>query len=175
MTGVLDPLRGFTGFTYGSLGTLTSVTDARGNDTGYQYDGAGNLTKITYEDGTYEDYTYDSAGNVLTWTNRRGQEVTYIYNAAGQVLTKDYDTTPGVTDYTYSYDSQGNLLSAADSTGTTTYAYDPVTNDFDPDRLPPKASGSFWNTTRQADAPSGPTRRAVSRTPSTTCSAVWTT
>lgn len=63
------------------------------------------------------------AGNVVNWTNRRGQIIAFAYDRADQVTSKDYDTTPGVTDYIYTYDAAGNLTSATDSTGTTGYTY----------------------------------------------------
>jgi RHS repeat-associated protein len=129
LTGLVDPSRGSTRFTYEpTYNEPSSLTDARGNGIDYSYDAKGNLTSITYEDGTHEDFTYDSAGNCLSWTNRRGETVTYTYDVAGELLTKDYDTTPGVTDYVYTYDAAGNLTSATDASGTTTVAYQPNTD-----------------------------------------------
>ena len=124
LTGVVDPTRAATQFAYEpTFDELTALTDARGNGMDYAYDARGNLTRITYEDGTHEDFTYDSWGNPLTWTNRRGQTVIFTYDAAGSILTKDYDTTPGVTDYVCTYDAASNLTSATDTSGTTTFTY----------------------------------------------------
>ena len=124
VTGVEDPLRRETRFTYTTtLDDLSSVTDARGNGMDYEYDAADNLVTIIYEDATRETFTYDSTGNVLSRTNRRGQTVTYTYDAAGQIASKDYPDTPEM-DYLYTYDSAGNLLSATGPEGTTLMTYD---------------------------------------------------
>ena len=112
LTGVRDPLRQTTTFTYDpTFNQLTSVTDARGNGMQYAYDTHGNLTSITYADGTQENYTYDAHGNVLTATNRRGQTLTYTYNAAGAGHDQGRPDTPGI-DFIYTYDTAGNLMSA---------------------------------------------------------------
>jgi YD repeat-containing protein len=47
-----NPLGQTTAMLYGSLSSLTSITDAYGNTTQYSYDSAGNLLSITYPDGT---------------------------------------------------------------------------------------------------------------------------
>ena len=128
LVGIRDPLQQSTAFTYdANFNEITSVTDARGNGMHYAYDAQGNLTSITYADGTHEDYTYDANGDVLTATNRRGQVLKYTYNAAGEITSEDDPTTTGI-DFTYAYDTAGNLTSATDTDGTTTMVYDPSTN-----------------------------------------------
>lgn len=123
LTGVRDAIDLQTSFAYeANFNQLAGFTDAHGNGIGYQYDAKGNLTKVTYADATHEDFTYDAAGNVASATNRRGQRVNYTYNALGEVLTKDYVATAGV-DFTYQYDTAGNLTRAADTGGTTTMTY----------------------------------------------------
>ncbi len=134
LTETRDALNRQTQFSYTTdFNQLDSFTDARGNGIDYEYDPAtGNLTSIVYQDGTHEDFTYDPKGNVLTATNRRGQTITYTYNAYGQVASKDYDTTGGVVDYVYNYDTAGNLTEAIDATHdtprTTLMTYDPDTD-----------------------------------------------
>src|SRR5262249_27040554 len=44
----------------------------------------------------------------------------------GQITSKDYAGTPG-TDFTYSYDSLGNMTNATDPNGATSMSYDPDT------------------------------------------------
>jgi RHS repeat-associated protein len=110
LSGIEDPLRQINNFTYEpNFNRLAQVRDARGNDLKYAYDNRGNLTAITYANATAEQFGYDARGNVVTSTNRRGGVITYTYNAAGQLTSKDYATTPGLTDFTYAYDSAGNL------------------------------------------------------------------
>jgi RHS repeat-associated protein len=129
LTGIRDALNLENTFEYeANFNRLGSFTDARGNGIQYEYDPRGNLTAIVYVDGSRETFTQDTRGNVLTATNRRGQTVTYTYNAAGQVETKGYDTTPGIVDYMYRYDTAGNLTEAIDANGTLRMAYDPATD-----------------------------------------------
>jgi RHS repeat-associated protein len=113
LTGIEDPLRQVNNFAYEpNFNRLSQVRDARGNDLKYAYDNRGNLTAITYADASAERFAYDASGNVVTSTNRRGGVISYTYNTAGQLTSKDYDTTPGLTDFTYAYDSAGNLTNA---------------------------------------------------------------
>ena len=54
-------------------------------------------------------------------STRNGQAIAYSYNSLGEVTREDFGN--GVhTDFTY--DARGNLLTAADASGTTTFAYD---------------------------------------------------
>lgn len=113
LSGIEDPLRQVNNFTYEpNFNRLAQVRDARGNALQYAYDNRGNLTAITYADATAERFAYDASGNVVTSTNRRGGVITYAYNPAGQLTSKDYSTTPGLTDFTYAYDLAGNLTNA---------------------------------------------------------------
>lgn len=113
LSGIEDPLRQVNNFTYEpNFNRLAQVRDARGNALQYAYDNRGNLTAITYADNTRERFAYDARGNVVTSTNRRGGVITYAYNPAGQLTSKDYATTPGLTDFTYAYDAAGNLTNA---------------------------------------------------------------
>ena len=110
-----------TQFKYGSNDLMTGMTDANGNATSYAYDASGNLVSTTNAGGAAETATYDAEGNPLTLLNPNGQTVTYTYNSAGQV-TKQTLADGSVSAFTY--DSHGNLITAVDSTGTTTLAYD---------------------------------------------------
>src|SRR5581483_3316191 len=50
----------------------------------------------------------------------RALERPHPYNTNGQVTR---ETFPDGTSYTYTYDAHGNLLTATDPTGTTTFTY----------------------------------------------------
>ena len=53
-------------------------------------------------------------------STRNGQAIAYSYNSLGEVTREDFGN--GVhTDFTY--DARGNLLTAADASGTTTFGY----------------------------------------------------
>ncbi|MDY4222320.1 MAG: hypothetical protein SOX71_07470 [Candidatus Faecousia sp.] len=59
-------------------------------------------------------YTYDSVGNIATFSAPGKGTVTYTYDNQGQLLSAAGDTT-----YTYTYDGAGNILTF--SNGTTTH------------------------------------------------------
>ncbi len=124
-------------------GLLVSTTTPGGAVTSYQYYANGDLARVTEPSGRYTVYTYDALGRPLTSTvyttsYPSGQTTSYTYNATGQQATVTY---PAVTNQvtgvahqlqdSYTYDSDGNLLSLtkSDLTGgdpsrTTSYTYD---------------------------------------------------
>jgi RHS repeat-associated protein len=101
-------------YSYDLLGHETSVTDAAGNVTTYGYDASGQLTQVTLPDKQTITYVYDAAGNRTAVINN-GTAINYSSNAANEI------TQAGAT--TYTYDANGNLHTATDSSGTTTYTY----------------------------------------------------
>ena len=64
------------------------------------------------------EYTYDSMGNIATYAAPGKGTVTYTYDNQGQLLSAVGDTT-----YTYTYDGAGNILTASDGTVTHSYTY----------------------------------------------------
>jgi len=117
LTSVLHQLAGSTidGATYtvDNAGNRTSKTDMQtGVTTNYGYDNIYQLLSATQGASTTESYTYDPVGNRLSdlttsgWSNNTSNELT---------------SRPGVS---YTFDNNGNTLTKADSTGTTTYAWD---------------------------------------------------
>jgi large repetitive protein len=134
---------------------LASDTDPSGTSyaTIYTYDGTSDrVASITQSDGTTVSYTYAEdaqgayqvtgiitgtgaaaqtvtlsyASGSTTLTNALGQATTYTYNAAGELTQVAAPTVNGVTPTTqYSYDANGNLLTATDADGgITSYSYD---------------------------------------------------
>jgi YD repeat-containing protein len=135
LASVEDPLRQVSIFGYEpNFNHLALVRDARGNGLHYGYDVRGNLTNITYADGSSELFGYGAGGNVTTSTNRRGGVISYSHNTAGQLTSKDYDSTPGIIDFTYAYDAAGNLTNATywnpqlSTQETLNLRYDPITD-----------------------------------------------
>ena len=79
------------------------------------------MLAITYPNGNGEQFQYDPLGQLTESINGRGDAIDYIYNSAGLLTRKTYADGTHVD---YTYDSHQNLISATDSTGTTTMAYD---------------------------------------------------
>ena len=128
------------GYTYNSAdGSLNTMTTGVGTTLTMGYDGLRRLTSVTggpvtrqytYRDidstkttlqvasvtsgGQQYGYTYDSMGNIATYSAPGKGTVTYTYDNQGQLLSAAGDTT-----YTYTYDGAGNILTA--SNGTTTH------------------------------------------------------
>ena len=105
LVGLTDPLGNATTFARDLLGRVVGETDPLGQERTYQYDAAGRLTVATDRSGRRREFAYDALG-------RRTAET---WLAAGG----------GVADtLTFSYDANGNLLSAANQWGTYTRTYD---------------------------------------------------
>jgi RHS repeat-associated protein len=85
------------------------------NTYGYTYDSAGRLTTVTQNNATTAVYTYDSNSNRLSYTG------------TGGTVNGTYDNQDRLTQYgntTYSYTTNGELLSRTIDTQTTLYGYD---------------------------------------------------
>ena len=126
-------------YTYNaSDGSLNTMTTGVGTTLTMGYDGLRRLTSVTggpvsrqftYRDidstkttmqvasvtsgGQQYGYTYDSMGNIATYSAPGKGTVTYTYDNQGQLLSATGDTT-----YTYTYDGAGNILTANGHTYT---------------------------------------------------------
>jgi len=114
---VLHQLSGSTidgaSYTLDSAGNRTSKTDKKAAVTSnYTYDAIYQLTQVPQANNTTEGFSYDPVGNR---TASLGVS-SYTTNAANELTA-----TPGVS---YTYDSNGNMLTKTDSTGTTSYVWD---------------------------------------------------
>ncbi|MBM4460396.1 MAG: DUF11 domain-containing protein [Chloroflexi bacterium] len=127
----------------GALGQPLEVQDPLGNRGRFQYDQAFNLTRLTKPDGGTYVMAYDNQGNPtqatdplgniitmgytpdlnrLDWLrDARGNLTDFIYNSAGNVTAITY---PDGRLETFSYDSTGNLVNAANRRGqAVTFSY----------------------------------------------------
>ena len=135
-----------TTFAYDSRNRLLSTTDPLGKVETYTYDGNDNLTKRRTPKGEDMLFAYDPVNQLLSKTLPGSQLTSYQYDLVGNVTTvtdpdsvlaMTYDpanrllttntagssTQPSVT-LAYSYDKNGNRLTAVDPAGTNTYVYD---------------------------------------------------
>jgi RHS repeat-associated protein len=137
---------GTTSFLYDNLDRLTKVTYPDAKTVQFVYDDAGNRTRLTNPLGTQTTYGYDSANRLtsmvqgsLTWTfgydaagNRtslaqpNSTTTTYAYQNNNWLSSITHKAPGGATlqSFAYTYDQNGNRVSQADSTGSTSYGYD---------------------------------------------------
>jgi len=100
-------------YAYDAAGNRTSKTDKRTNVTStFSYDPLYELTQVLQGSTTTESYSYDSVGNRLSSLGVSP----YSYNSSNELTS-----TPSAT---YTYDNDGNIVTRADSTGTTSYSWD---------------------------------------------------
>ena len=152
-TGQTDALGGTQTYTYDKYGNITGVTDEKGRTTTYIYGLTGEKTAEILPDGSRTEYGYDALGNVTKITtgipaqtqNKKTEEAGDTLQAQGRNAEEASDTsqaqgrnaeeagdasqkggtqsTPRTT--TYTYDSEGNILSETNAAGETiTYEYD---------------------------------------------------
>nr|WP_154983725.1 polymorphic toxin-type HINT domain-containing protein [Paenibacillus xylanexedens] len=131
-------------YTYDILSRLTKVTSPNAEQTTYTYDRVGNLIQTTDPAGQVKKHRYDEMGRRIQTTDKLGQSTRSLYNpdsSLSQFVDRNGNT------FTYAYDARGNLVSKSssedtirytvdlvgkrtsmvDQTGTTTYQYDPAT------------------------------------------------
>lgn len=117
-----------TNYTYNVRDQITNINQA-GQIRSFTYDGYGRaLTRTTPEQGTitYSHYQNDL---VQTMTDARGVVTTFLYNARHQVTNLNYSVPAGVaatSNVSFAYDAAGNRTSMTDGMGTSTYAYNTI-------------------------------------------------
>ena len=101
------------GYTYDNAGNRTAKTNYLNNTTeNYTYDPLYQLTQVTQGTTTTESYSYDAVGNRLSSLGMSP----YAYNSSNELTS-----TPSAT---FASDSNGNMLTKTDSSGTTAYNWD---------------------------------------------------
>lgn len=108
-------------YTYDDREFLTDITYPGDKKVHYDINTDGQITSITDWNNHKTNYSYDKNGRVVTTTNWNGIVESRTYNTAGQVLTIKtslHDKT--LTDYKYTYDADGNLV----TDNSQTYTYD---------------------------------------------------
>ena len=126
-----DPLGRTTKYTWCTCGGLATLTDANGNVTTWSLDLQGRATAKTYADTSAISYAYESNTSRLhAMTDARSNTATYAYNLDNTLASTTWTPTaspdPSVS---FGYDTVYNrVTSMTDSTGTTTYGYNPITS-----------------------------------------------
>ncbi|MFC1643473.1 RHS repeat-associated core domain-containing protein [Chlamydiota bacterium] len=150
-----DPLGNQISFEYNAYSRITRIYDP-GNpshQTLFTYDNWGNQTSVTDANNNTTTVTYDNLNRPVTVTNPLGEQTIYTYIgrnlvqveegragvASGHIIRIEYDdmnrksavireTAGGdITVASYTYDSEGNILTLTNGLGnTTTYLYDTI-------------------------------------------------
>lgn len=105
---------------YDNQGNILSITGPLEGGIQYAYDEAGRLiAQTTPSEGSIE-YGYNALNLISELTNARGQETQYFYDQLGRLI--GYTNAEGSASFTY--DQNGNVLTATDQNGTITREFD---------------------------------------------------
>lgn len=140
LTSVTNPDTGQWVYTYGTNGLMATKTDPENNGVTYNYDTSNRLTSTTDPVGKSRSYGFAapvaSTGKIpdpytvqwvqpkqIVFTEKDGNNWTYVYDTLTETIKSKTDPLNNTTSYTY--DSQGNMLTKTEpGIGTTTYTYD---------------------------------------------------
>ena len=109
-------------FNYSADGSLTTLTDAKGNQTWHSYDADGRLVVTKDALGFSEQFGYDAKFNRTSFTDRLGRVYTYTYDDRGNKLT---ESGPLGWHRAWTYNDRDQVTHAEDANGhATDFAYD---------------------------------------------------
>lgn len=121
----IDPGAGKTSFSYNGQHSVTRVTDPRNLNTNYSMDGLGNGLQLSSPDTGTAVSTYDAAGNEITSTDSKGQTTTVLYDVLNRITKITYASgTASVFEYDVGANAKGRLNKITDESGQTSYSYD---------------------------------------------------
>jgi RHS repeat-associated protein len=114
-----------THYTYDEAGNLIKLVDPTGNTTVWTYDANGQKRSMTDAAGNTATWQYDGAGRLTTYTDRDGRKQTYQYDANGNLTQEQWFNNSGslVDTLSFTYDQDGNLLTASNANGAYTFTY----------------------------------------------------
>ena len=119
-------------YEYNSMGEMTAAYDAEKHPITVEYDLLGRKTVLYSLDSGRQEFEYDESSNLIRETNsvlrENGKQIFYEYDGLNRLLKIDYPDTAD-TEYIYGTNADkfihaaGKILSATDSSGTTSYEY----------------------------------------------------
>jgi len=98
-------------YQFNDVNNITQTIDGAGSHN-YTYDSLDRLTAATHPNQTNESYTFDDVGNPTA----SHQGSSYSYQPFNRLVTANSNS--------YGYDSNGNLISRTEASGTWTYTWD---------------------------------------------------
>jgi RHS repeat-associated protein len=121
----IDPLSGTTTYLFDAAGNLTGLIDPVGNRSTFVFDALNRQTQETDPLNKSMTVAYDAAGRQTSSTDRLSRTKTDTYDADNRKLTESWVRSGSTTNVqTYTYDANGNQLTAQDYNGAYTMAYD---------------------------------------------------
>jgi RHS repeat-associated protein len=132
LTQQTDPNSKNTLFTYDAAGRLFTVTDPNNNTTQNFYDQDGRLVRQTAPypvngSPVSDTYYYDAASRMTAHIDRLNRQDLYSYDADGRTTAVTWKDAGGINttnQQAFTYDPNGNVLTAGDNNGNYTYSYD---------------------------------------------------
>jgi YD repeat-containing protein len=155
-TKVTDANGGETNYSYYKDDKTASIKDAVGNKTEYTYDVAGRLVterltnsqanNVAPIDLGNREYKYDLVNNRIKTTDRNSKTTNYAYDNLNRITTEAW--ADGSKTFTYSYDKNGNRLTADDGKIKYVNSYDKTdlletVDRFDDGNLNPKVRFNY--------------------------------
>ncbi|MBU6303619.1 MAG: hypothetical protein KGS60_18895 [Verrucomicrobia bacterium] len=132
---VLDPKGQITAYDWCRCGSISALTDPRGQTTRWKRDVEGRVTEKILPDGRKHLYSYQAYSGRLAavafpkdataFAAGGAATIRYGYYPDGALAKVDYGDG-AIADVTYAYDSLGRLSSMVDGQGTTTYGYNAI-------------------------------------------------
>ena len=110
--------------TYDAVGRKTSYTDAKGATFSFQFDTLSRLTRRTEPNGTFQTYTYDAADRLLVHRKADNATKTHHYENPNRDFLTKITYSNGETPRTFTYNADGQLLTASNAHATLTRSYD---------------------------------------------------
>ncbi len=123
---IVDALDGEIELEYDKVGNLISLIDPVENETTWTYDDAHRLIAETDPLGKTTSYERDENGNVVEIEDRLGRMRLFAFDENNRVIEEVWKSAGGSTLQTqeFTWDENGNLLTATDPDGSYTFTYD---------------------------------------------------
>ncbi|HUY90664.1 MAG TPA: Ig-like domain-containing protein, partial [Pirellulales bacterium] len=124
-TSETDPLSGTTHYGYDSAGNMTSLQDPAGNSTTYVVDGLNRVIQETNQLGYSRHFSYDLDNNLIQETDRDGRVRDFSYDHLNRQTAEQWMSGTTVLEtFSYSYNADSQLTSAANPNSAYAYTYD---------------------------------------------------